>query len=31
MHDAYFRFDIELTPEQNPPGLCDRLREDLRA
>ena len=31
MHDAYFRFDIEFTPEQNPPGLCDRLREDLRA
>jgi hypothetical protein len=27
----YFRFDIELTPERNPPGLCDRLREDLRA
>jgi hypothetical protein len=27
----YFRFDVELTPERNPPGLCDRLREDLRA
>lgn len=27
----YFRFAIELTPERNPPGLCDRLREDLRA
>jgi hypothetical protein len=29
--NAYFRFDIELTPEQNPPGTMDRLREDLRA
>jgi hypothetical protein len=27
----YFRFDIELTPEQNPPGLMDRLRDELRA
>lgn len=27
----YFRFDIELTPECNPPGLCERLREELRA
>jgi hypothetical protein len=27
----YFRFDIELTPERNPPGLCDWLRDELRA
>lgn len=27
----YFRFDIELTPERNPPGTMDRFREDLRA
>lgn len=27
----YFRFDIELTPERNPPGRCDQLREELRA
>ena len=30
MDSTYFRFDIELTPDQNPPGTMDRLRQDLR-
>lgn len=31
MHDAFFRYDIELTPEQNPRGAMDRFQEELRA
>ena len=31
MQEAYFRYDIELTPGQNPPGTMDWLREALRA
>jgi hypothetical protein len=26
-----FRFDVELTPERNPPGLYDKLHEELRS
>ncbi len=31
MHDAFFRYDIELTPEQNPRGVMERFSEELRA
>ncbi len=30
MHDAFFRYDIELTPERNPRGAMDRLQDELR-
>ncbi len=28
---SYFRFEIELTPEANPPGAIDKLQKELRA
>jgi hypothetical protein len=32
MHnETCFRLDIQLTPEQNPHGTSDRLREELRS